>query len=272
MTEEFDNISDELIRTLCDENKTNVERQVASRKLYQRHANWVFQQIGRKIFNPDDIADIAQNLWLMVLEPARLSENYTPCGKFRAYLRNPIRWVILKHIDKLPFSLNDQGEKTTARFVDIEDNDMEQRVDEHLYEEVVENIIKPNLKTVALKPRNAYMTSEHSAIFIESPEISEMAQINDISDSQALDLFTSAARKPVSDCTDEELSVFVPVKYRDIVDESDLEQSRGSHLASILGTTDAAFRKNLHTAKKLLLEIVQKNLDKIVSRDTTHGY
>lgn len=64
---------------------------------------------------------------------AKFAEYYTVCGKSRAWLRNPVRWVILKHIDKLRFNVKEQEEKPTAKL--IEGIGLEQRFDEHLYED-----------------------------------------------------------------------------------------------------------------------------------------
>jgi len=102
-TDNLDAKSDELVAILVDHQRTSVERTRATQQLYQRHASWVVQQVGRKIFNPDDVQDIAQTVWMQVLQPDKLGSEYKNLnGKFRAYLRAPIRWAILKHIDKLP--------------------------------------------------------------------------------------------------------------------------------------------------------------------------
>jgi len=98
--------SDRLIDIIIDTSLSAEKRSQASRDLYDRHSQWVIQQIGKRIFNAEDVQDIAQNVWIMILQPEKLGNDYTQRnGKFRAYLRAPIRWAILKHIDKLPFNL-----------------------------------------------------------------------------------------------------------------------------------------------------------------------
>lgn len=264
---ELDPISDELIEIIVDKNCSNVERNRASRELFDRHSSWVNQQIGRRIFNPDDIQDIAQNVWMMVLQPDKLGKEYSDrAGRFRAYLRAPIRWSILKHIDKLPFSLNDEGEKVAVHNVDISDAMLEQGIDKYILQDVIENIVKPNLKSVDIKSRNIYVLNEHSVIFETSPTLDEAASINGLGLVEAEALHTAATRKSPASCSDDELSVFIPVEYRSFIDPTMLEKSSGRYLANVLGVTEAVFRKRLHTARKYLLELVRANLSSSLPR------
>ncbi len=253
--------SDELVAILVDHQRTSVERTRATQQLYQRHASWVVQQVGRKIYNPDDVQDIAQTVWMQVLQPDKLGSEYRNLnGKFRAYLRAPIRWAILKHIDKLPFTINDAGEKTPARFSDISDSMLEESLDKSMLDDVIENIIKPHLKFVDIKSRNVYMVNEYDVIFETDPTLAEVATINDIDDSEALRLFDNASRKATKNCSDEEISVYLPVNYKSLVDPVLLSKSSGRYLANLIGISEALFRKRLHSARKYLLETVRQNL------------
>jgi len=253
--------SDELVAILVDHQRTSVERTRATQQLYQRHASWVVQQVGRKIYNPDDVQDISQTVWMQVLQPDKLGSEYRNLnGKFRAYLRAPIRWAILKHIDKLPFTINDAGEKTPARFSDISDSMFEESLDKSMLDDVIENIIKPHLKFVDIKSRNVYMVNEYDVIFETDPTLAEVATINDIDDSEALRLFDNASRKATKNCSDEEISVYLPVNYKSLVDPVLLSKSSGRYLANLIGISEALFRKRLHSARKYLLETVRQNL------------
>jgi len=200
------------------------KRTRATQQLYQRHASWVVQQVGRKIYNPDDVQDIAQTVWMQVLQPDKLGSEYKNLnGKFRAYLRAPIRWAILKHIDKLPFIFNDAGEKAPAHFSDISvtdigDSMLEECLDKSMLDEVIENIIKPHLKFIDIKSRNVYVLNEYDVIFFEKdPTLADVATINDIENSEAVRLFDNANHKATENCSDEEIAVYLPVKYKSLV-------------------------------------------------------
>ena len=118
MTAEVDLESDRLIDIIVDSNQTSVDRTQASMDLYHRHSHWVIQKIGERIFNVEDVQDIAQNVWMSVLQPEKLSKQYTEKdGKFRSYLRAPIRWSILKHIDQLPFQRDEAGNKVAIQMI-----------------------------------------------------------------------------------------------------------------------------------------------------------
>jgi len=268
---DFDAVSDELIEVLADNRRTPTERTRATQQLYQRHASWVVQQIGKKIFNPDDAQAIAQYVWMLVLQPEKLGKDYTnKNGKFRAYLRAPIRWAILKHIDKLPFAIGETGEKTPVHFTDVNESLLEESLDKNLLEEVIENIIKPNLKSVDIKSRNVYVVNEFETIFETDPSLSEVAAINGIADSEATRLLETGNQKSVTDCTDEEASVYLPINYRSLVDPDQVQKSSGRYFANLIGVSEASFRKRLHGARKYLLEIVRQSLQNITG-DITHG-
>jgi len=228
---DLDPESDELIEILVDKNRTSVERTRATQQLYHRHTSWVIQQVGKKIYNPDDVQDIAQTVWMMVLQPEKLAKDYkNKNGKFRAYLRAPIRWAILKHIDKLPFTTNDAGEKAPVLFTDVDEAMLEESLDSNMLEGVIENIIKPNLKSVDIKSRNVYVVNEYDVIFETDPSLSEVA------------------------------SVYLPTKYKTLVDPVELNKSSGRYLANLIGISESAFRKRLHGARKFLLETVRQSL------------
>lgn len=261
---DYDAESDELIKVIVDQAQSNSDRAEASKKLYRRHADWVVQQIGKKIFNPDDIQDIAQNVWMMVLRPDKLGKDYTERrGRFRAFLRSPIRWSILKHIDKLPFSLDESGNKMSVQVVDVNEAMFEEGIDKTILENVIDNIIKPNLKTVELRSRNIYVLNEFNVIFESDPELDEIAEINGLNLSDAHHMIKNTHSKEPAECTDEELSVYLPTKYRTIVDPELLDKSSGRYLANLIGVTEAVYRKRLHVARKTLIEIVRTNLPKL---------
>ena len=75
-TGDLDVKSDELVAILVDHQRNSIDRTRATKQLYQRHASWVVQQIGRKIYNPDDVLDIAQTVWMQVLQPEKLGNEY----------------------------------------------------------------------------------------------------------------------------------------------------------------------------------------------------
>ena len=90
---DHDAVSDDLIDINVDPECGSSERNRAFRSLFNRLTGSVFHQISKSIFSPDDIQDIAQAVWMMVLRPENLGSKYTERrGKFRAYLRAPIRW------------------------------------------------------------------------------------------------------------------------------------------------------------------------------------
>jgi len=268
---DVDVVSDELIDILVDPQRTKVERTRASQQLYQRHTSWVVQQIGKKIYNPDDVQDIAQTVWMMVLQPDKLGQEYkNKNGKFRAYLRAPIRWAILKHIDKLPFTIGDTGEKAPAHFTDINESMLEESLDKSMLEEVIENIIKPNLKSIDIKSRNVYVVNEYETIFETDPALNEVAVINGIANSEASKLLDTAQKKSIADFTDEEVSVYLPMEYRSVIDPEQLTASSGRYLANLIGISEASFRKRLHGARKYLLDIVRQNLQPMTG-DSSHG-
>jgi len=129
-----------------------------------------------------------------------------------------------------------------------------------MLDEVIENIIKPHLKFVDIKSRNVYVVNEYDVIFEKDPTLAEVATINDIDDSEATRLFDNASRKATENCSDEEISVYLPVKYKSLVDPVLLSKSSGRYLAKLIGISEVLFRKRLHSARKYLLETVRQNL------------
>jgi len=261
-----DTVSDELIAIIGDPSKTHLQRQNACQRLYERHTSWVVHEISKRVFSQDDVQDIAQNVWMQVLQPDSLTKSYKSReGKFRAYLRQPIKWAILKHIDKLPFTIDEDGAKSAPEFTNHElslsDEVFDKGVDDWVMSEVIENIIKPNLPSVGLKSRNVYVANEFETIFSTDPSISEVAAINDMSDSEANRLAREAFGKSVAACSDQEIAVYLPLEYRSLVDTTELEKSSGRYLANMMGITEGVFRKRLHTARKYLLEIVRQNFN-----------
>ena len=256
-----DPVSDDLISILTDPDQPHREREKAALSLYQRHESWVIQQVRKRIHNPDDVQDVAQNVWMMVLRPDNLARKYTARdGKFRAYLRNPINWCVLKHIDKLPFTVNETGEKQSPIFVDIDDQVVDEGLDECLLEETIENIIKPSLPSVPIKHRNVFVANQYDSIFKQQPVLKEVADINALTDSKASELLASASGRTPAECSDDEVSVCLPINYRTLTDPAELKNSSDRHLAKIMGITDAAFRKRLHTARAQLLELLRNRL------------
>ncbi len=265
---QLDQTSDRLIGILIDRDKSSNERARASRELYQRHAAWVIQQVGNRVYNEDDIQDIAQSVWMFVLHPGKLEREYkNHHGKFRAFMRAPIRWCILKHLEKLPFAIDEHGEKCPIKFVDIDETMLEECLDKHVADDVIERIIKPNLKTLKTSVRNVYVVNEYETIFETDPSVTEVAKINGMADKEANGLLKSASAKTVQSCSDDELAVYLPVEYRQLVDPVKIKQSSGRYLAHLMGISERAFRKRLHSARRFLIDIVRKNLDAV----TSHG-
>lgn len=258
---ELDTKSDDLISILVDQGRTRTERTRASQQLYQQHTGWVVQQISRNIYNPEDVQDIAQAVWMQVLQPDKLARDYKyRDGKFRAYLRAPIRWAILKHIDQLPFTTNDAGEKTPAHFIDIDDSMLEECLDKSILDNVIENIIKPNLKLVDIKSRNVYVVNDYDTLFENHPSLEHVATLNGMASSESIRLLHTASQKAIETCSDEEIAVYFPINYSSLVDPSRLKKSSGRYLSGLIGVSEAAFRKRLHSARKFLLETVRQNL------------
>ncbi len=265
-----DPISDDLIEVIGDSSQPQIRRQQACQKLYQRHSEWVIRQIRFKIHNSDDVQDIAQSVWMQVLQPDTLTQSYkTRNGKFRAYLRLPIRWAILKHIERLPFTLNDQGEKATPLFTEIDESQYDKQVDDWMFDEVIDNIIKPNLPKVDLSTRNVYVANEYHTIFSAAPTINELAVINGISSAEATSLCSDAEGKSPDLCSEQEISVYLPLHYLSLVDEVEMRKSTGRYLSNLLGITEAVFRKRLHTARRYLLDIVKLSIQTKLS--VNHG-
>jgi len=104
------------------------------------------------------------------------------------------------------------------------------------------------------------VVNEYDVIFEKDPSLTEVATINGIDDAEAIRLFDKASRKATEACSDEEISVYVPVNYKSLVDPVLLSKSSGRYLANLIGISEALFRKRLHGARKYLLETVRQNL------------
>lgn len=270
-TAEVDLESDTLIDIIVDSNYSSVERAQASMDLYHRHSHWVIKRIGERIFNVEDVQDIAQNVWIMVLQPEKLSKQYTAKeGKFRAYLQAPIRWAILKHIDQLPFNRDEAGNKVAVQMVELNDDMLSTGLDQALLNDVIERVIKPKLRELDLRSRNVYMLNEHPVIFQSEPTLNEASSINAIGETKASALLDSAKQKVSDRCTDEELSIYIPVEYQSFVKPTLSASPSGDYLAGLIGISDGAFRKRLHTARQFLKEMVRENLPSL-SGDFNHG-
>ena len=270
VNDDYDAISDELIEIIINNASSDAEKARASKDLFERHNDWVNKQISGSVFDPDDRRDVAQVVWMMVLPADKLRDSYTKKGKFRAYLRAPIRWAILKHIDKLPFRLDEAGNKQAVMAVDVSENMLESGLDQSILENVIEKIIKPSLSEVDIRSRNVYLLNEYNVLFYSHPTLDEAASINAISQTEAAELFDSASNKPTNTCSDEELSVYIPVEYNSLIEPDQLKKSSGRYLAQLIGVTEAVFRKRLHTARKFLLETVRVNLPSL-SGDYNNG-
>ena len=61
--------SDTLIDIIVDSSQSAAQRAQATKDLYDQHSQWVIQKIGERVFNSEDVRDIAQNVWIMVLQP-----------------------------------------------------------------------------------------------------------------------------------------------------------------------------------------------------------
>jgi len=264
-------VSDELIDVIVDPKRSSIERKGAAKQLYERHSEWIKREISRSIYNEDDVIDIAQEVWMTVLQPETLAKKYVERnGKFRALLRQPIRWAILDHINKLPFTIDDDGNKVRSIYkvemdADIHSLDLTTNgnLSSWLLDEVIENIIKPNLKKIVLRSRNAFVTTEYETIFKYDPELEEVAYINGLEVSAAEELADAANGKLPKDCSDAELSVYMPLEYRTLVDPEELSGASGRYIANLFGVSEAALRKRLHTARKQLIELVREQITTI---------
>ena len=261
LSNQYDDISDKLIDIIVDSSTKNSERNRAASELFNRHNDWVYRQISKKIFNRDDIDDICQAVWMSVLQSEKLGNGYTErVGKFRAYLRAPIRWFILKHIDKLPFSIDEAGNKVALRSFENVELMQEQGIEINMLTNVIETIIKPALKGIEIKSRNVYVLNEYPVIFERTPELSEVANINAIEISRAGRLWASSMDKLPADCSSEELSIYIPLEYQNFIDDEEPKNPSGRYLAGKIGVTEAVYRKRLHTARKIVVEIVRERL------------
>jgi len=218
---EPDTVSDDLIDIITDHNQSALDRNKATRELFYLHDSWVRQQIHRYFHNHDDVLDIGQRVWMEVLRPGRLENIYKfRIGKFRSYLRNPINWAISKHIAKLPYRTR-TGEKeiiSPHSFVEFNDEDVNRSVDEWYFNEAIEQVIKPNLRFIEVKHRNVYVANEYKSMFETEANINDVAHINALSIPDAEALLKSADGQRVDECTDHEVSVYLPCRYLTLID------------------------------------------------------
>jgi len=254
--------SDRLIATFTNADAPALDRRRAGERLFKRHEDYVLALIKKRIFNPDDVIEIAQDAWITVLDPETLNKWYEkPSGKFRAYLRNPINWAIMKHLEKLPYRVNEEGEKTFISYTGLDEQLIDQALSDHGISEMIETTIKPNLKNLSLKIRNVYMLNEHDVIFNQLPGLTEIADINGISEKHASDLLDSAAAKSAArDCDDAEFSVHAPVNYDRIVDREQLHRNTTSYLSELMGLSASAYRKRLHEGRRFLVDAARAEL------------
>ena len=258
--DDYDAFSDELIEIIINNASSNAEKAQASRDLFERHNDWVNKQISGSIYDPDDRRDVAQVVWMMVLPAEKLRDSYAKKGKFRAYLRAPIRWAILKHIDKLPFSTDETGNKVAILTGDATDDQLNQGLHESIVQSVIADIVKPGLKNLEIKSRNVYMLNEHSVIFESSPDVTEAAELNGTDLSTARSLLASAESKSPADCDAREHSILIPVAYNSFINPEEIGKSSGRYLSNKIGITEAQYRKRLHTAKTYFVKMVRENM------------
>jgi len=260
---EYDSVSDELISLMCDETAKPSDRKQATEDLYNRHKRWVADEISRRISNSSDTQDISQRVWMRILPQEYLAKHYKhKNGQFRSFLRNPINWEILRHYEKTAFSINEAGEKVPARFVEINESRLDRALDDALYDNAMENIIKPNLRAVNLKSRTVFVLNEYHAIFESRPSVLAVASINGISNKLVDTLLERSKGKLPSECSDEEMSVHIPSRYDILVDEQQVRSSGIKYLSSLIGVAHSTYRNRLYVANKELKEIVRENLDK----------
>ena len=255
---DYDAVSDDLIDIIVDPKYSSSDINRACKDLVDRHTGWVYHQISQSIFNRDDIRDIAQSVWMRVLKPEKLRLQYTGRGKFRAYLRLPIRSEILKHIEKLPVSTYDAGNKVALRQSEVTEAMQQQGIDKFMLDTIIEDIVKPSLKELEITSRNIYVLNEYPVIYEIGPDLAEVAEINGIGITRARTLLEAAKTKTPAECSEDELSMYIPIEYRNFIDVDELGKSSGRYLAGTIGVTEAVFRKKLHTARKYLIEIVRE--------------
>ena len=231
--DDYDAVSDALIEIIINNATSNAEKARASKELFERHNDWVNKQIGVSIFDPDDRRDVAQVVWMTVLPADKLRNSYTKKGKFRAYLRAPIRWAILKHIDKLPFSTDKAGNKVAIQTDDATDDLLNQGLHETIVQSVISDIVKPGLKNLEIKSRNVYMLNEHSVIFEFSPDVAEAAKLNGIELATAKSLLASAKSKSPAECDVNEHSILIPVEYEKFINPDQMGKASGLSLIHI---------------------------------------
>jgi len=195
---------------------------------------------------------------MLVLEPGHLAKVYKHRnGKFRAYLRNVIKWSIMKHIDMLPKSA-DKGVESIVAYREIPDDDVDQLLTEWFMVEAIEQVIKPSLRDISVKRRNVYVANEYRAMFTDAPSVDEVALINGLTGVEAQKILDDANGLQVDQCTDQQVSVYLPMRYDSLVDESEILKSSSRYLSSVMGITDSQYRQRLYKARTMLRDIVKQ--------------
>lgn len=268
MHAKYDRHSDELISVFTDPHSSPGSRASAAQKLYDIHSPVVLKKIARQVFNPDDVLDISQSVWMLVLRPETLTEKYIRReGKFGAFLDAPIRWAILKHLDKLPYTMDESGNKKAPDFTTMTETIHEQNLHEYYYQYAVDEVIKPNLKNLEAGKRCVYISSEYDLLFNgRTPSMGEVARINGCSTTTATRLFHCAESKGIGSRSDDETSIYVSLQYRDIIGKNGDGPPKGKFLSQMLGISEAVFRTRLHYARKYLTGLVRDNIQYTVAQ------
>jgi len=268
----YDSESDRLIAILTNTDSSPAEKQRVAQQLYHRHSEWVNQRISRHFYNPADVQDIAQVVWMVALDPKTLKREYVdPNGRFRAYLNNPLRWAMGKHMDKMQYKVDEKGKKDFSVNVPIGETQFQDAMTGHRISQMIDTVIKPNLTHLTLAVRNVFMLNEHDVLFEEAPDVSEIADIHRITTVEAEGLLESSASKKTQEYGDDEFSVRVPVNYDSIIDRSQLNRNSTVYFSGVMGVTQAAYRKRLHTGRKFLIQTVRDNMLPDETEVVNHG-
>lgn len=269
---EIDDVSDELVGIFTNRNMNRTDRDKAAESLFRRHKSWVAREISKRVSNPSDVEDIAQMVWMWVLDPKLLKEKYRHRnGRFRGFLLNPIKWSVGNHFESLRASSRSEPQVTRVQFKEIDESTMEKRMETVLYEDVIEGIIKPYLKRVPVKPRTAFVINEYGAMFEDEPSVSELSLINGLAEESVMDILKRTKNKKPDEISDEEMPVYLPSKYNSLVSREELYRNSTRQLASIMCLSESAFRKNLHKARTAVIEFVREKIDSMDIGSTDHG-
>ena len=126
-----------------------------------------------------------------------------------------------------------------------------------LLEEASERIVKPNLRNIGEKQQNVYVDNEFGTILKNKPSINEITDMNGISDIETIKLLDSAADRAAAHCSDDEVLVYLPARYR-LLNATIEKESTSRHLSGVLGISKSIYRKQLHTARSLLKDLVKQ--------------